>query len=381
MTTCPLCAHAEIEPILVRAGVPVLQNAPAITRELARARPRGVLSLGACTRCGFVFNTSFEPALVAYSESYDNTQSYSPQFETYLEDLARGLVDRHDLHGKRIVEVGCGKGHFLRLLCRIGGNRGFGFDTTYEGPDTVDDGAVRFVRELYSAAQRVEHTDFVCCRHVLEHVPDPVAMLGAVASAIDHAPDVGVFFEVPTLDWIIANDCIWDLFYEHCNYFTAATLARAFSIAGFAPKITPAFGGQYLWCEAQIDASATVEATSVESSLEAMRAFARRHDARVEALRELVRERAGDGGLAIWGAGAKGVTLANLVDPEAALVRYVVDINPNKQGAFIPGTGTPIVGPAALTTDRVRHVIGTNPNYRAEIEASVASLDLAFHWL
>ncbi len=60
----------------------------------------------------------------------------------------------------------------------------------------------------------------------------------------------------------------------------------------------------------------------------------------------------------------------------------MIDINPNKQGGFIPGTGHRIVGPELLTTEPVRHILGMNPVYRNEIEASVASLGTCqFGWL
>lgn len=72
------------------------------------------------------------------------------------------------------------------------------------------------------------------------------------------------------------------------------------------------------------------------------------------------------GRVALWGAGAKGATFANLVDPGATLIDCVVDLNPNKQGRFVPGTGHPIVSPADLPGRAVRSAILMNPNYREE---------------
>ena len=80
----------------------------------------------------------------------------------------------------------------------------------------------------------------------------------------------------------------------------------------------------------------------------------------------------GEGAVAVWGAGAKGVTFAGLVDPDASRIDCVVDINPAKQGRFIPGTGHPIVPPDALAARGVRHVVPMNPAYRAEIAATLA---------
>ncbi len=374
MTGCPLCRGRRFEPVVQRAIVPILQNAPAATIEIARSRPTGRLEVVACTECGFVFNQAFDPSLIEYGDSYDNTQCHSPQFDDYMHTLAMKLIERHQLRGKRIVEVGCGKGHFLRLLCRLGGNRGYGFDPTYVGPDTVDDGSVQFVRELYSERHASVRADFVCCRHVLEHVPQPRALLESVRLATGCDPAVPVFFEVPTLDWILEHTCFWDVFYEHCSYFTDQTLSFAFRESGFDVTATShAFGGQYLWLEARAHSRA-VSSTMEAVSLAKIALFRARVNASVTMWSERFRAAAAEGGLAIWGAGAKGVTLVNLLDPTATLVRYVVDINPNKQGTFLPGTGHPILAAEALRDDPVRHLVIMNPNYLDEISAQVALL-------
>ena len=48
---------------------------------------------------------------------------------------------------------------------------------------------------------------------------------------------------------------------------------------------------------------------------------------------------AGDGKrVVVWGEGSKGVTLLNAVGHKET-IQYVVDLNTNKQGKYIPGTG------------------------------------------
>ena len=60
---------------------------------------------------------------------------------------------------------------------------------------------------------------------------------------------------------------------------------------------------------------------------------------------------------------------ACLVAPDGTLLACLVDVNPNKQGGFLPGTGHPIVAPSALRDRGVRHALLMNPNYRAESQA------------
>ena len=374
--TCPLCRSPEQLTILRWSAAPTLQNAPASTRAAARGRTVGALEIVACIACGFVFNRAFSSAAIEYAETYDNTQSHSPRFARYMEEIVAELRSRYDLDGKRIVEVGCGKGHFLRMLCRAGSNTGFGFDPTYVGPDSVDDGAITFVREFYSAAHASLHADFVCCRHVLEHVPDPMAMLRAVRMATHADPNVHVFFEVPTIDWILEHECFWDFFYEHCNYFSATTLKFAFEASGFEVlRVRDAFDGQYLWIEARVAQGPSLPAVpDARAATTRIQQFAEGLEGNLARWRDRLRSAAADGGLAIWGAGAKGVTLLSLLDPDATFVKYVVDINPNKQNGFIPVTGHAIVAPAHLRQDPVRHLFITNPNYETEIRATLGEL-------
>jgi hypothetical protein len=76
---------------------------------------------------------------------------------------------------------------------------------------------------------------------------------------------------------------------------------------------------------------------------------------------------------AVWGAGSKGVTFANSVD-RAGCIDALVDINPHKQGRFVPGTGHPVVGPAELAARGVDLVVVMNPRYRDEIATQLAGL-------
>ncbi|MFC7558961.1 hypothetical protein ACFQY3_08050 [Paenibacillus farraposensis] len=73
------------------------------------------------------------------------------------------------------------------------------------------------------------------------------------------------------------------------------------------------------------------------------------------------------GKTAIWGAGAKGVTFLNLIDPELKYIDCVIDVNPNKVGNYIPGTGHKIIGIESLENNKLSTVIVTNSNYIDEI--------------
>jgi SAM-dependent methyltransferase len=366
---CPVCESRQLTPFLQRAQVPVHQNLVVTSRDAARTVTRGKLDLVACEDCGFVFNRAFDDSLLAYGKDYDNTQSCSAYFDDYLDGLVEKLVEHKAVRDSTIVEVGCGKGHFLRKLVGYPGanNEGFGFDPSYVAPDTGLEEHLTFRSCYYDDTCTDVAADVVVCRHVIEHVQEPMALLRSVHAALAHSPRARVFFETPCVEWILRNRVVWDFFYEHCSLFTAASLRQAFERTGFAVDcVEHIFGGQYLWLEARMtDAPLSTSFAPPETARLAQAYKVNETTLRQRWLSRL-QELKARGNVALWGAGAKGATLANWADPDCTMIDCVVDLNPNKIGRYIPGTGHPIVAPADLPQRGVKNAVLMNPNYRDE---------------
>ncbi len=371
--TCPVCESTKLAGITERPNVPVHQNKLYDTRAEARAATRGHLNVVACLSCGFVFNASFDLSLMSYDENYENDQTHSLAFSAHVAKLADRLLNTSGVRNCRIVEVGSGKGTFLKALVEAdAGNVGWGFDPAYAGPTTAVDGRVEYVRSFYDRQYADLSPDVVVCRHVIEHVPEPALLLSEIRQASTGAR---VFVETPDVEWILRNEVVWDLFYEHCSYFSPQSFATAFGRAGFTDvKSTRIFGGQYLWVEASGEAAQSDAfigdpgeiAKLVDNYVRKENIVRARWSASIQSLRE-------HGAVALWGAGAKGVTSASLFDPDATLLCGVVDLNPAKQNRFIAGSGHAIVPPAALTTLHVRNVVLMNPNYEDEVRHILAT--------
>ena len=126
---CPVCGRDHPSTFLYRSQVPVHQNLVVPDRMAAQSASRGELDLAVCEDCGFVFNRAFELDKLAYGEDYDNTQSCSAYFDAYLDGLVKDLVEAQGVRHSTIVEVGCGKGQFLRKLVSYpdSANTGIGF--------------------------------------------------------------------------------------------------------------------------------------------------------------------------------------------------------------------------------------------------------------
>ena len=334
----------------------------------------GDLRICHCGTCDFVWNAAFDPGRLSYHHAYDNTQTFSPVFADHLESVVSLLVDERDVRDSRIVEVGCGKGEFLRRLVEADrGNTGSGFDPSYVGPLEDLDGRLRFELSFFGPEQATGAADVVVSRHVIEHVEEPLAMLELMRSAIAAAPEPRLFLETPDVEWILENRVVWDFFYEHCSYFTPRSIEYAARLAGLEiDRVDLVFGGQYMWAQGR-PAEGRDAPPPTASLRAATEEFERAERQLWERLAAQIDELSGRGAVAVWGAGAKGVTFVNRLDPDAEALAGVVDLNPAKQGGYIPGTGHPILAPHDLDARGVVTAVLLNPNYEQEIREMLAA--------
>jgi SAM-dependent methyltransferase len=380
---CPVCNSTGIAVFFQVFQVPVHCNVLWSVQDAALRAPKGDVRLGFCGDCGHVFNLVFDPALIEYTQDYENSLHFSPRFQSYAEWLAARLVDRHDLHNRDIIEIGCGKGDFLKLLCELGGNRGVGFDPSYVPEQGVGEAAERItvIQDLYSERYASYKADFICCRHVLEHVQSPGDFLTTVRRAIGDRSGTPVFFEVPNGLFTLRDLGIWDLIYEHCSYFSPSSLSRLFAACGFdVCDVAETYEGQFLCIEA-VPGEGLVNSRPNPRDDPAgvardVASFADRYRGKIRNWhRHLGRMARGGQRAVVWGAGSKGVTFLNLLETQGQIA-YAVDINPRKQGMYVAGTGQQIVPPEFLREYQPDVVIVMNPVYEDEIRRFTGGLGL-----
>jgi SAM-dependent methyltransferase len=339
--------------------------------------------MNCCRGCGHVYNAAFHPEETEYCSDYENSLFFSGKYAAYASSLAEGLVERFGLHGKRIVEIGCGSGDFLKLLCEKGGNEGIGFDpSAAAGGAIAGHPRITLIRDYYSSKHAHVDTDLVCCRHVLEHVESPLSFLNEIIRALPAGKKTALFFEVPEVMFILKDHSSWDLIYEHPSYFSTSSLHRLLSMAGCRVQaIWKSFHEQFL-CVCAEPGSGDQRSKETAPDLDKAEVV---HHAQVfyQVFRTQVatwekrlnvmgqsKER-----VVLWGAGSKGVTFLNVLQGNSS-VKYVVDINDRKHGKFIPGTGQAIVSPGSLKEYRPDTVILMNPAYEAEVLKELDRLNL-----
>ncbi|WP_425092185.1 class I SAM-dependent methyltransferase [Tropicimonas sp. S265A] len=376
---CPSCQRESDRKIAEFREVPVLCNQLFESPEAARNARCGNIELALCAGCGLIWNRAFDPTLVAYAQGYENALHHSPHFRDFAEALVQRLVSDYGLTDGTVVEIGCGDGYVLNLFARLGVKSAIGYDPSMEGRVSAYSNreGVEIHAQAFDATTLRDPADLVLCRHVLEHLDTPRLFLDDVAHALG-ARTTPLYFEVPNAEWMLMAPSPWDVIYEHVTYWTEASLCAAFRAAGLRPvSLVRGYGDQFLSIEAE-KAETAGEKVVAPCDLEPLQRVAsgfadyfHRETQRWEMLLE-----ATDGPVVIWGAGSKGITFANVMAHTGSGFAAMVDVNPQKHGRFIPGTGTQVIAPSAVADIAPALILISNGLYKDEIASDLRTMGL-----
>lgn len=397
---CPACGTGSgLNLLYALSDIPVQSTLLLRERTTAVSFPTGDMSLNWCQSCGLAFNASFDPARVDYSTGYEDTQTASATFTSFATNLAKDWIKRHELRGRHLVEIGCGKGDFLRLICEHGECTGAGYDPAYVSRGASEVSGLEFHARNFELEDVPIAADFVICRHTLEHVGPVADFLGLMRKACGNSDTIRMGFEVPDLRRILIEGAFWDIYYEHAAYFTAGSLARAFLHAGFnILNLERVYGEQYLVIEvAPAHSQSLVDQASLppiaqdtEETAALIGHFRRTGIAQIEAWRERFAQWRDSGlSVALWGSGSKAVAFLTTIagaasasgkmagsDALSSVVVCVADINPARTGYYMPGCAMPIVAPESLKSFQPDIVIVMNSIYLDEITRDLQAMNL-----
>lgn len=311
----------SLRELYLQAGFPVFQNRMYETVEEAVGCPKGDIRLVEDSETGLIYNALFRTELMVYDVHYQNEQAFSPMFQSHLNAVAEAIernIGRNDL-----IEVGCGKGYFLELLL----NKGFnvtGFDPTYEGNNSR-------IQRRYFAPGVMKPANGLILRHVLEHIQNPLEFLEQLKIA--NGGQGRIYIEVPCFDWICQRRAWFDIFYEHVNYFRLSDFGRLFDVIIDSGKC---FGGQYLYVVAELSSLGKPK-IDLQDRVNFPSDFLSRLRSKEQSNSKHL--------VCIWGGASKGVIFSLLRKRVGLPVDIVIDINPAKQGQYLPGTGLQVQSP------------------------------------
>ncbi len=378
LNNCPICGESNNVSTVSRTNLVTMQNYIYRSPQESQSANTGDFELCVCRTCGLGFNARFDSNLVSYDENYD---VYIPSaiFADYYKDIASFLYNKFSLDGGLVVDIACGKGTFLEVLCASYPNvQGLGIDPSYEFTGNSAPN-LKFIKDIFKKEYITRQPALILCRHAFEQIEQPLAFLQSIQSALRDFNETPFFIEVADLEWIIETGAFWDLCYERCSYWTVDSLKNTLRRAGFQTEsVLQASNGQYLWAFGIItqESAAIAETNSISERL--VNYALTEKNLIAEMKTKLQDLKAEDNLLAVWGMATKGVVFCNLIDADRQLFDFCVDISAKKTNCFVAHTGHQINAPDILRQigSAKLVIVVMNPNYLPEIIESCRQLNL-----
>lgn len=190
-----------------------------------------------CRGCGLVFVVPM-PTWEDLQSIYTSRTYYQDECKPRPPDLDHPHVRflRRIAPGGRLLDVGCGPGHFLNDA------RAAGWQVVGLEPNPFN---AAFARDAYGvevhtgtlteAPFEPASFDVVSMMGVVEHLPDPVGGLKDLARLV--RPGGGIFLLTQNirswLAWLMGRRFVFTIPPEHVHYFSPATVRRLLDVTGF----------------------------------------------------------------------------------------------------------------------------------------------------
>jgi SAM-dependent methyltransferase len=382
-TACRFCG-APVDAVFADLGMSPLANSFLPTERVNGMEPFYPLRALVCGECFLVQLEEFETPEHIFSD-YAYFSSYSSSWLEHSRRYAEQMVDRLGLDGNsHVVEIASNDGYLLQFfhdrqipVLGIEPAANVAKVALQKGIPTLVE---FFGRETARSLAGESAADLLLGNNVLAHVPDLNDFVAGMKILLK--PGGVITMEFPHLMRLI-EDNQWDtIYHEHFSYFSFLNVGRVFAAHGlrlFDVEELPTHGGslRVYGCHADDDAKILSEAARELSERERAAGYERLetyvgYSRRVEAdKRQILSFLIGlkQQGLRIvgYGAPAKGNTLLNYCGLRQDFIDYTCDLNPHKQGHFLPGSHIPIRSPEAILEDQPDVVLILPWNLKEEI--------------
>jgi SAM-dependent methyltransferase len=392
-THCRFCG-APLEAVFADLGMSPLANSylpPDRVNAMEAFYPLRAL---VCGNCFLVQLEEFETPQEIFSD-YAYFSSYSSSWLEHSRRYAEQMIERLGLGpASHVVEIASNDGYLLQFfherqipvlgiepaanVAKVALQKGIPTLVEFFGVTTAGSLAEE------SAA------DLLLGNNVLAHVPDLNDFVAGMKLLLK--PGGVITMEFPHLMRLIEENQ-WDtIYHEHFSYFSFVTVSRVFEAHGlrlFDVEELPTHGGSLRIYAAHADDGEKAETPAAKELRERERAagyesldtylgYGRRVQEDKRQILDFLIALKRDGLRVVgYGAPAKGNTLLNYCGVGPDFIDYTCDLNPHKQGHFLPGSHIPIRSPEQIREDRPDVVVILPWNLKDEI---VGQLSFISEW-
>lgn len=351
--TCLVCgAPLMDEPLIICDHMPAAaQHLPDPAQ--AEADQPITLRLRQCAGCGLVQLDS-EP--VGYYRDVIRSGGYSTTMHRLRHEQYARFLAECPVEGKRVVEVGCGQGEFLRVWREDGFPvEAFGIEHDPHLAALARKDGLNVTEGFAEPGYQIPGGpyDAFCSFNFLEHQPDPSGMLRSIYDSL--AERAWGLITVPAWEYILEKESYYELIRDHIAYYSEDTFRFVLEKNGFR-VLSMRVVNRDTW-EAIVEKKPPIDASALR----------RNHRQLREETDALIARLASEGKrLAVWGASHQGLTILSSMELRGR-VAYVIDSAPFKQGKVTTGSHIPIVSREHFHQEPVQAILIIAPGYTDEI--------------
>ena len=192
---------------------------------------RGIhLPLCQCKKCGLI---QFDCEPVEYYRDVIRAGGYSTTMVELRRRQYQEFIKRYQLEGKKIIEAGCGRGEFLRVLKEFP-VKGYGIEHDPSLAEIAKESGLLVSCDFTETIdQKLPNGPFdaFLSFNFLEHQPSPDVMLTCL---YNNLTDDGVgLITVPSFEYITDHNTYYELIHDHLAYYTFDSLTYLLNQNGF----------------------------------------------------------------------------------------------------------------------------------------------------
>jgi len=304
-----------------------------------------------CSACGLI-QLSNEP--VSYYRDVIRAAAFSEDMRSFRIAQFKSWAEKYQLLGRKVIEVGCGRGEYLSLLNDVGIDA-YGLEHSTVSVQHCRSHGLQVSQGYFGdSGLSIETAPFdgFVCLNFMEHWPNPASSLQAIGNHLAEGA-IGLV-EVPNFDMIVEKGLFSEFIADHLLYFTEDTLRLTLQSHGF-----DVLECQPVWQDYILSAVVRKRAPTNLAFFDRFRT-----DISLQ-LNDYI-NRFPPQKVAVWGAGHQSLAVTALANL-AGKIAYVVDSAPFKQGKYTPATHLPIVAANHLKTNPVEAIIVMAASYSDEV--------------
>jgi len=355
---CPLCGeekNSEIYQVektnLSRYGLQI--NETKNKNEIDRK-----IKINYCKKCYYGWNKEFENKKVNYKkENIIEAGKFSKEYLSYQMMKAKELSNyTKSKIFETAVEIGAGAGLFIK---EVNSKNKIAFEPSKEALQI--DKNIKVINDYFYGGKNNIKADIVIMRQVLEHIENPKNYIKEIIKTFtEKNNELILYIEVPNADKTFKLGRFYDIYYEHCNYFSLNSLVKlGVELDLEIIKISKDYDDEILSIVYRKNTKINIKKILNENE---------------KNLKYLIYEKYKGKKIIGWGASGNGAAIINKLKINKNIISHIIDSDKNKQGKKIPGMGQPIIGYENLKELNPEVVFIFSQFHKREIEAQINKL-------